>query len=490
MPDTPGRQMVEALRRTLQARLEETHISWVLVTAHEAWKIKKPVHLPFLDARELATRHHLCEAEVRLNRRLAPGLYLGVVPLTGTPEAPALDGPGPVLDYAVHMRAFPPEALLHTALRAGRLQAPQLIQFAQDLARFHATARGTPPDPDYGSPACVARTVQDILDQLQPRIPAATLATLQAWHDAQVRILTPLWARRQTDGHLVEGHGDLHLGNALLHDGVVQAFDGIDFQPAFRWIDALQDAAFLVMDLMAHDREDLAMVTLNAYLDASGDHAGLPLLRHALVYRALVRALVARLRPQPAPEDPDYLGLALRLIGPGEARLLITHGVSGSGKSFVSGQLLAHAPALRLRSDVIRKQLWPANAPDLYSPAATAATYARLRELADLALQGGWRVIVDATCLERAQRERFRSLAAERQVPFTILHCEAPPAVLQARVAQRQAEGRDVSDADPAVLAAQLRQGATLEADEAAAVLAVTAPLDVAALAARWLQAR
>lgn len=460
--------LVNRLREEHQARLIETHISWVLLAGHDAWKIKKPLHLPFLDASTLALRQQLCEEELRLNRRLAPSLYLAVVPITGTTDAPELGGTGPVIDYAVHMRQFPDGALLSELVLANQIQPTHLDDFALRLAAFHRTASVAPFETPYGSPELVERTTRDVLRNLADIGSDTLSARFAAWLDAQAPLLRPLWVQRRSRGRIVEGHGDLHLANVVLLDGTLTAFDCIEFDPGLRWGDPLSDVAFLVMDLMAHQRTDLAFRFLNAYLDASGDHDGLPVLRHYLVYRALVRALVARIKAgkgQP-PAGPDYLALAHTLIAPTHPRLLITHGVSGSGKTYLTQGLLEQTGAIRLRSDVERKRLF-GSSPQLYSADRTQATYTHLRELALSSLQAGWHTIVDATFLDTTERERFRQLASTQDAPFTILHCEAPRATLEARLTRRQQAAQDASDADVTVLARQLQHDTALRPEEA-----------------------
>jgi aminoglycoside phosphotransferase family enzyme/predicted kinase len=511
--DTQPHTLVDRLRQQRQARLIETHISWVLLDGQDAWKLKKPLHLPFLDASTLARRHQLCEEELRLNRRMAPSLYLDVTPITGTADAPVLGGTGPAIEYAVHMRQFPNGALLGELLTAGQVQPTQLDDFARHLADFHRGAEVAPPSTPYGSPDLIAQTTRDVLRNLADIGGEALSAPFAEWLDAQAPRLRPLWCQRQAQGHIVEGHGDLHLANVVLLDGTLTGFDCIEFDPGLRWGDPLSDVAFLVMDLMAHQRADLAFRFLNAYLDASGDHAGLPVLRHYLVYRALVRALVARIKAGKgqAPAGPDYLALAHRLIAPTAPRLLITHGVSGSGKTFVSQGVLEHAGAIRLRSDVERKRLFGAAQPaaqpagaapsgtgdldanPLYNRDRTQATYAHLHDLAQRSLQSGWHTIVDATFLDAGERDRFRQLASSQSAPFVILHCEAPRPVLEARITARltapQPGARDASDADTSVLAQQLQRDTALRPEEAAYTLqADTTQADWAArLTQAWL---
>lgn len=503
------RTMVTALRERLQSdtgeavSLVETHISWVLLTAQMAYKLKKPVSLGFLDFSTLAARKHLCEEEVRLNRRLAPSLYLGVAPVTGTTQAPRL-GEGEPIDFVVCMRRFPEDALLQRLLPAGRLEDGRLEQFAQRLAAFHAQAQVAAPASAFGAPAQVGRPAVDALARLRADGGAKRTRSLQAWVFEQRKALRTAWFARQRSGAVRECHGDLHLANVVLIDDHLTAFDCIEFDPALRWIDVMSDVAFLTMDLKAHGRKDLAFRFLDAYLQHSGDYAGLPVLRFYEVYRALVRALVCRLRVRAGADaaqsvEPDYLGCAVQLARtPGDApRLMITHGMSGSGKSTMAAALLAAAGAIRIRSDVERKRLFGLAAQqrsaeqhaEIYTQDATQRTLARLAECARTALQAGYPVIVDAAFLRRDERLAFRALAAELRVPFSILRCRAAETQLRRRVVARDAEGRDASEATLAVLERQLATHEPLDPGECALALEVVtdAPVDTAALSARWL---
>ncbi|MBI2732082.1 MAG: AAA family ATPase [Aquabacterium sp.] len=504
-------ELVQHLQRQLQARLIETHISWVLLDGTHAWKIKKPVKLPFLDFSELATRRRLCEQELLLNRRLAPDLYLDVCPVVGTVQAPRVGAPlptgqpddGSAIEYVLRMKQFEPGALLSERLAAGRLDAAQLDSLARRLAAFHQAADRAEPGSDWGSPARITQPVDGLLDGLAAHGCEAACVRLRPWLQAQAQQLHDAWLQRLAEGRVVEGHGDLHLANVVVLGDEVTAFDCIEFDPALRWIDGLNDIAFLVMDLLAHGRADLAWRFLNSYLDERGDHAGLPVLRYYLVYRAMVRALVARLRADQGGQDagPDYLALALQLTEAPRPRLLITHGVSGSGKSVVSGQVMAQmgiAGAIRLRADVVRKRLFGLGpgavssaevAGGIYGAQSTEATYARLLALAEVALRAGWPVIVDATFLQASDRARFQDLAQQLALPFHILHCTAPEAVLRERVLARHARGDDASEADLAVLEAQLARVQPLLGHERARTWVVDAarPWSAQVLAAQWL---
>lgn len=456
-----ARRMVRALADRLAGQgggvsMLETHISWILLADATAYKIKKPVALTFLDATRLEARRHFCEEELRLNRRLAPSIYLGLSRVTGTHDDPRLDGDGPVIEYAVRMRRFPPGALFSERASAGTLRPEDIDALAALLARFHAEAPRTAAQGAFGQPPHRRDTALAALDgvasHLASRGPA--LGRLHAWLQSEAARLEPFWQQRVDRGLVREVHGDLHLANLLRLGDDVCAFDGIDFDPSLRWIDIADDAAFVTMDLMAHRQRPLAFRFLNAWLDTSGDHDGLPLWRFALVSRALVRAHVGLIRVAAGgagvPGPSAYLDLALHVaLGPRDPRLLITHGLPGSGKSVAALALVEAAEGIRLRSDVLRRG--EAGAGD-YSPAAKQRTYERLAALAGVSLDEGWPTVADAAFLRQEDRARFAALAAGRHLPFTILDCRAPLALLQARVAARAAQGTDPSEADAQVL--------------------------------------
>ncbi|MFO1326546.1 MAG: AAA family ATPase [Rubrivivax sp.] len=503
--------LVTALRRRLHAEqgdaeLVETHISWVLLAGPHAYKLKKPVRFGFLDFSTPERRRHFCHEELRLNQRLAPQLYRGVVDVRLGPDGPAFDGDGPVVDSALWMHRMDPDALASVRLSQGRLTRAEVQQFGRRLAAFHAAAPAAPVDSPWGRPPRVrddARHAIDALAPLLPRAEATACAALRDGLDAQAVALAPRLDARRRDGRVREGHGDLHLDNVLVLGDVVTAFDCIEFDEGLRWIDTMADLGFVWMDLQARARADLAQALLDAYLEVSGDADGLGLLRFFGAYRAVVRALVAALRAQAGigadgPAPATYLALAQRLVLPARPALALMHGLPGSGKSWLAGQLLERTGAVRLRSDVERKRLAGLGASassrangDLYGSAATDATYARLLALAGSALGDGWPVILDAAWLRRDQRDAARALAVRRQVPFTIFDCQAPMDLLRSRVRQRLAAGGDASEADDRVLDLLAVRAEPLGADERVhtQVVRTDAPVDPADLAARWLGA-
>lgn len=471
----------------------ETHASWVLLAGDYAYKLKKPLNLGFLDYSTLALRRKACEDELRLNRRTAPDLYLEVVAVHGTVSAPQVGGSGPVLEYAVKMKRFDQAGLFGALLTAGTLTPALIERVARHVAAFHATADVADLDSGFGDAASVHAPARQNFDQIGEHVTEpellAQLDRIRHWSDGRFEALAAVFDRRLAEGRVRECHGDLHLGNIALIDGEPRLFDGIEFNPGLRWIDVIADAGFLVMDLVARGRVDLANRFLNAYLEHSGDYDGLAVLPYYVVYRAMVRAKVAVIRlsqleanerSQCMDDFRRYLTLAEAYCTPEPSYVLIACGLSGSGKSSQSQALIDARGVIRLRSDVERKRLFSL-APDdrsdsardagIYTAEVTRRAYAKLAELAAAVLRAGRPVLVDATFLARSQRDAFRLLASRLDVPFAILFFDAPAAVLRQRVRQRASEGVDASEADLAVLDAQFERFEPPAADEPSHVL-------------------
>ncbi len=473
--------------------LMETHASWVLLAGEHAYKIKKPVTLPFLDYGTLAKRRAACDAELRFNRRFAPELYLDVVGITGSPAAPRLGGAGDAIEYAVEMVRFEEATRLdHLAARDELLPAHMSL-LAAAIADVHARAAAAPAAARFGTPEVVTAPALENFVELGKLMPAAAdrlrLAELEDWTKREAKHRNAVFVARKKAGRVRECHGDLHLGNLILRGGRVVAFDCIEFNEDFRWIDVAAEIAFTLVDLLDHGEPGLACWLLNEWLTANGDFDALRVLRFYCVYRSLVRAKVSAIRAdqeEAAAAGRDlaaartYLDLAERLCRPPPPTLTIAHGVSGSGKSHAAQALLLadlHCATVRLRSDVERKRLFGLAARErsgspldggIYTPQAHLATYRRLEELAQLALHEGQSVIVDAAFLKRAERDAFRRLAANNDVPFAILACDAPAAELRRRVGARRG---DASEATLAVLERQLAGIEPLADDEREFVL-------------------
>ena len=453
----------------------ETHISWVLLTGPYAYKFKKPVNFGFLDFTSLDARKHFCGEELRLNQRLTQDLYLEVLPITGSAEAPQLGGDGPAIEYALKMRQFPQSELLSTLQANGELTTAHIDEMAAQIAQFHLSTPKVPADNSAGTPDSVMAPVRQNFEQIRPflsdKADLQQLEALQAWAETSFERLKPLFAQRKADGFIRECHGDIHLGNATVIDGKVVIFDCIEFNEPFRFTDVYADTGFLAMDLEDRGLKSLARRFVSQYLELTGDYSGLELLNFYKAYRALVRAKVA-LFSMPAEADPvqrattlrqyrNYANLAESYSTIPSPFLAITHGVSAVGKSHVAMRLVEALGAIRLRSDVERKRLFGQqqvpNDPQagIYSSDASSATYTRLHEVAAAILRAGFPIVIDATYLKHDQRDAAAKVAEATGAPFLILDCDAPQAVIESRLAQRQADQQDPSDANLAVIAAQ-----------------------------------
>jgi aminoglycoside phosphotransferase family enzyme/gluconate kinase len=474
----------------------ETHISYLLLAGDFAYKIKKPVNLGFLDFSTLEKRHCCCEKELSLNRRLAPDLYLDVVAITGDSQHPQIGGNGPVIEYAVRMRRFPGNGLLSQHVEH---LTPELVDgLAHQVAIFHADIEQVDMDKPWGSPELVFQPMQENFNTLrllehEPEI-TQQIDDLEQWLQQTYTDLTGSIAARKADGFVRECHGDMHLGNITMFDDAAVIFDGIEFSDELRWIDVISEVAFLIMDLEKRGRPELAQRFLNSYLEHTGDYAGLELLCFYKTYRALVRAKVAAIRlSQGDVSDSDrfdlerdihdYINLAESYTLPGRPALIITHGVSGSGKSFASKLLVMGLPAMHIRSDVERKRLAGLRSDQdshsefgsgIYSENATWSTYQRLLDLAENLIAFGFITVVDATFLKREQRQLFAEMAVHMLVPFIILDMRISKQVLRERIRERLEHGDGVSEADEDILDRQLGMDNQLFADEQENVVVVT----------------
>jgi aminoglycoside phosphotransferase family enzyme/predicted kinase len=473
-----------------RVQIIETHISWVVLTGPYAYKIKKPVNLGFLDFSTLAARHRYCNEEVRLNRRLAPDIYLDVVAIRESPAGPRIDGEGPVLEYAVKMHEFPQEALAARMLGAGAFGAAHIDKLADCIVAFHETASPAAAADGFGSAdsvlAAALQNFEQILPQLKLESDKKALYALRHWTEREFSFRRAALDARKRAGRVRECHGDLHLGNIAIIGDKPVPFDCIEFNEALRWIDVMSEIAFLMMDLQDRQRGDLAWRFLNRYLEATGDYPGLPVLRFYLVYRALVRAKVHLTRAQQprlirteksrlTRAFRDYLRLAQRFAAPDQAALIIAHGLSGCGKTTATQPLTELLGAVRLRSDLERKRLHglaplaasrSGLAGGIYTPETTAVTYRRLADFAQTIVKAGYCVIVDATFLRRTERIAFRGIAEQLDAQFLILNFQAPLDVLRARVAERRARADDPSEADLAVLDHQIAAREPLTPEE------------------------
>ncbi len=359
---------------------------------------------------------------------------------------------------------------------------------ADGLAEFHEETTVAPPDSHYGGSEAVLRPVRENFDALfrllEDEEMHRRLRSLRAWTDEAAGKLSPVFEERRESGCVRECHGDLHLANMVMVDGRPVAFDALEFDPALRWIDTINELAFAVMDLQRRGAQAFARRLLNGYLERTGDYAGLRVFDFYRCYRALVRAKIHALTAAQREgenarlargESLEYIALAETYARQPARALAITHGYSGSGKSTVAQALVDHCGFIRLRSDVERKRLRGLRARDragaapgqgLYAAGVTADTYTRLCDLSEEIVNSGFPVVVDASFLKADQRRAFRARADALGVPFRIVDIDAPLDQLRARLDRRLHVTAEASDADTQVLEYQLSQAEPLGAAE------------------------
>jgi aminoglycoside phosphotransferase family enzyme/predicted kinase len=454
--------------------IRQTHISAVFLAGPYAYKVKKPVNLGFLDFTTLEKRLHFCEEEVRLNRRLAPTVYLGVVPVVRTGNGLQLEGVGEVVEWAVKMQRLPDEATLQERLGHGEVGVELVEALARRIASFHRGAEANERIATFGRFEAVARIILDIFAQAATQVgttvSGAVFGRVKALAEAALSRLRPLIEARAARGMPRDCHGDLHLDHVYYFpdrrppaDLVI--IDCIEFNERFRFIDPVADMAFPAMDLAFHGRRDLARPFDDAYFRAAGDEAGRPLLPLYTAYRATVRGMVEGLelaeKEVPEAERMAALGrarahwlLALtELENPGRKPcLLLVAGLPGTGKSRLARGLAESADFSVVRSDVVRKELagLSAHAPPplreiVYNAEWNERTYTECLRRAGQLLFEGRRALVDATFREEQQRQIFLNAAVQWGVPVGILLCQAEPETVRRRLELRQG---DASDAD------------------------------------------
>ncbi len=468
-------QLIDALStpaaypdRVERVEVCQTHISAVFLTERHAYKLKKPVNLGFLDFSTVEKRRHFCAEEVRLNRRLAPQVYLGVVPVTRAGNAVRFEGEGEVIDWAVKMQRLPAEATLERQLEEGVVGTEAVEALARRVAAFHANAESGPQVSACGRFEVVMGNARDNFRQSAGQvghvISPTVFSQVCGWTLQALALARPLIEARAARGVPRDTHGDLHLDHVYRFperpppDDLV-IIDCIEFNERFRFADPVADMAFLVMDLIYHGRRDLARAFADAYFRAAGDEEGRELLPFYVAYRATVRAKVEGLKaaePEVPPAQRAAAGASARahwLLALGELEerprrpgLVLVAGLPGSGKSTLARRLGAEGNFTVIRSDVVRKELaGAATGDDLYSPEWNERTYDECLCRAELILTEGGRVLVDANFRQEKRRRAFLDAARRLGVPALVLVCQASPEVVRGRLQGRQG---DASDAD------------------------------------------
>jgi aminoglycoside phosphotransferase family enzyme/predicted kinase len=462
-----------------QVEVHQTHISAVFLAGEYAYKIKKPVNPGFLDFTTLEKRRHYCEEEVRLNRRLAPEIYCGVVPVVRMGESVQFEGASEAIEWAVKMRRLPEAATLQERLRHDEVDAALVESLARRIASFHKDAEASERIAAYGRFEAVHRLLLDIFDQSVPHVGTTVSRTV---YDRSRRLveenlnqLRPRIEERAARGVMRDCHGDLHLDHVYFfpgrkYPGDLVIIDCIEFNERFRFIDPVADMAFPAMDFAFFGRRDLSRVFAEAYFRSSADHEGRALLPLYTAYRATVRGsveglLVAETEVPQAERSAALqkarahwlLALAELEIPAQRPCLVLVAGLPGSGKSRLAQEIARHAGFCVIRSDVVRKEI-AGLAPEeptpserraaLYAPEWTERTYAECARRAGELLFEGRRVLVDATFRQERQRQTFLTTATRWGVPSGLLICQAQPDTVRRRLAARHG---DASDADWAI---------------------------------------
>ncbi|MFZ5585262.1 MAG: AAA family ATPase [Thermodesulfobacteriota bacterium] len=474
----------------------QTHISHVLLTGPYAYKVKKPVDFGFLDFSRLELRRRFCHEELRLNRRLAPEIYLAVWAVVRTGDglalAPDREPDADVVEYCLQMIQMDRERQMDRLLAAGGVERADVQGLAGVLAEFYQNAASGPEVEFFGRPEQVRINVEENFRQTEAFQDVSVAAgRWRAIRDYALAFLANERARleqRVAEGRVREGHGDLHAANVNLPPGGrAIIFDCIEFNQRFRCQDAAADLAFLAMDLDFHGREDLSASLVEAYVEASGDRGLAGVLDFYKCYRAVVRAKIHGFSFDDSGQDGAYRfhdihkaraywRLAARYAGGGPPHFLVlVMGLMGVGKTHLAGQLMRATGWLGVNSDAVRKQLhglaqdqrsYEAWGQGLYGAGASQATYQELWEIAQARLAMGASVVVDASFRERAWRRRFADLARAEGAGLLLVEVAAAPEVVAARLRAREASGRAVSDGRVELMAAQAAAWQPAEAGE------------------------
>jgi aminoglycoside phosphotransferase family enzyme/predicted kinase len=456
----------------------DTHASVVFLAGSRALKLKRAVRYDYLDFSTIDARRRCCEAELRINRRLAPTLYRRVLPIVRTPGGVlALGGEGTPVDWVVEMTRFDQEALFDALAAAGRLDLSLMAPLAEEIAAVH---EGCEPRPALGGEAGIRRVIEGNAaglrvfgaDTLASAAGEALTGSARQW----LRRSAPLLESRRLSGAVRQCHGDLHLGNIVLLDGRPTLFDAIEFNDDLACVDVMYDLAFLLMDLWHRGLNSHANAVLNSYLAVTQDIDALAALPLFLSCRAAIRAKTSATaaalqsslegQRQMRVRAREYLDLATRVLTTPAAAIVAIGGLSGSGKSTVARTLApsigAVPGAVVLRSDEIRKRLWGASpltrlGPAAYTPEMSARVYEALTAAATAITRTGHTVIVDAVFARSEDRLALERAARAAAIPFAAVWLEASEGVLIERVALREL---DVSDADVGVVRMQWAQWA------------------------------
>jgi len=437
---------------------KETHISYLFFAGDLVYKVKKAVRYSFLDYSTLGKRRHFLQEELRLNRRLAPSVYLGVMPITHDESGWRLGGWAEPAEYTLVMRRLPEKRMLPFLLETHQVTPKMMQELAESVADFHATAERAEGMEPSRWPSTVGAQWKENLKEVEPFIGISIDSeSLAAIADFGARFLdsrTELLRRRAQGGWIRDVHGDLHCDHVCFAPEGIQIFDCIEFNPKLRLGDLAAEVAFLLMDLNVRGAESMAAPFLQRYNELIDDPELPSILPFYECYRALVRGKVQALRPGGAAAAARYFQYAARLTWqPAQPFIVILCGLTGSGKSTLAAELGRRMGLRVINSDSVRKRMAktsghrivPLNQ-GIYAPAITERTYARMAHEAEKEVLSGRGVILDATYGQCANREKLVRMAEKHGVGWSLIHCFAADEIIQQRLTQRATQGTDVSD--------------------------------------------
>lgn len=472
-------------------QLLQTHCSYVFLTGPYAYKLKKPVNFGFLDYSTLEKRQHFLQEELRLNQRAAAPLYRQVVAIAQEGDRYQFSESESAVEYALQMEQFPKGCLFSEQFEAGQLDADVIRQLAGVVAEFHARTWVDEHVRSYGQISKIRTAFDENYLQTENYIGGPQTQQqfdeTKAFSDRFFETKADLFAARVAADKIRECHGDLHLGNLCRWNDQLFLFDCIEFNEPFRFVDTMYDIAFLVMDLDARGRQDLATIFLNSYTEVSGDWEGLQVLPLYLSRQAYVRAKVTSFllddpaipsdrRQQAFEQAAAYYRLAYTYAQPpAQGELLLLSGLSGAGKSTLGRAIAERRRSVILRSDAVRKHLaglplLERGGPELYTAEMNDRTYDRLLQLGLTLAKAGYRVILDAKYDQQRYRQAAIAAAQDQQIPLQILHCQASEATLRQRLQNRQG---DIADATAELVNSQLAAWQDFVPDEQAFVRAI-----------------
>ncbi len=456
---------------TRDVKMLQTHISYLFLTDKYVYKIKKPVDYGFLNFTTLDRRRFYCEEEVRLNRRLCPDVYIGVMQIRDSEQGISFQGNGDIIDYAVKMRRLPEDRMLDILLGKNAVDESDIRRIAATIAAFHDTAERSAEIDRYGDISVIRQNWDENFRQVAGfvgiTLDRRDLDLISDWVNGFIAGNTRLFSERVAQGRIRDCDGDIHAENICLEDKVC-IFDCIEFNERFRYIDTAADIAFLLMDFDYHGRKSFSDVFVDEYISLSGDTGMAGVLDFYKIYRAFVRGKVESFRlndPAMGPGEKKSAGeraerhfrlargyILRKKLAPS---VVIFSGLMGTGKSTLAAELSFELGLEQVKSDVVRKLI--AGIPiterrldkfneGIYSRDYTGKTYGRMLEAAENAIRSGRSIVLDASFGKGADREPFRLLADRTGAGYFIINTTCPDEVAKNRLESRILETGEPSD--------------------------------------------